>query len=48
MGFGSGRSEVFMNFLVIVCGCGEGELFQYWLSVLSDCGGVRWMKSGGG
>ena len=45
MGFGSGRSEVFMNFLVIVCGCGEGELFQY---CLSDCGGVSWMKSGVG
>ena len=37
-----------MDWLVVVCGCGGGEMFGYWLSVLNDCGGVSWMRCGGG
>ena len=36
-----------MDCLVVVCGCGGGDLFGYWLSVLNDGGGVSWMRSGG-
>ena len=36
-----------MDCSVVVCGCGGGELFGYWLSVLNDCGGVSWMRFGG-
>ena len=37
-----------MGWLVVVCVCGGGELFGYGLSVLNDCGGVNWMRCGGG
>ena len=37
-----------MDWLVLVCGCGGGEMFGYWLSVLNDCGGVSWMRCWGG
>ena len=37
-----------MDWLVVVCGCGGGELFRYGLSVLNNCGGVSWMRCGGG
>ena len=37
-----------MDWLVVVCDCGRGELFRYGLSVLNNCGGVSWMRCGGG
>ena len=37
-----------MDWLVVVCGCSEGELFGYGLSVLNNCGGVSWMRCVGG
>ena len=39
-----------MDWLVVVCGCGEGELFRYGLSVLrvlNNCV-VCWMRCRGG
>ena len=26
-----------MDWLGVVCGCGGGELFGYWLNILNDC-----------
>ena len=37
-----------MEWLVVVCGCGESELFRYGWSVLNNCGVVSWMRYGGG
>ena len=37
-----------MECLVVVCHCDGAELLEYWLSILNDCGGVSWMRGGGG
>ena len=44
----AGWSEFIMDWWVAVCGCGGGELFGYWLSILNDCSGVSWLRSGVG
>ena len=36
-----------MDWLVVLCSCSGCELFGIWLSVLDNCGGVSWMRSGG-
>lgn len=45
LGLGTDGSVGFTGPLSVLCGCGESVLFESWLSILCDSGGISWRRS---